>query len=115
MPTSARALHVGLLAFALAGCGQAQQPAQAPPPPPTVTVANPIKRTITDHDEYVGRFVAVTSVEVRARVSGYLEKVHFTDGQIGQAGRSPVHHRPAAVPEHARAGARQSHPGASPT
>ncbi len=86
MPTSARALHVGLLAFALAGCGQAQQPAQAPPPPPTVTVANPIKRTITDYDEYVGRFVAVNSVEVRARVSGYLESVHFTDGQTVKQG-----------------------------
>jgi RND family efflux transporter MFP subunit len=86
MPTSARALHVGLLAFALAGCGQAQQPAQAPPPPPTVTVANPIKRTITDYDEYVGRFVAIDSVEVRARVSGYLESVHFTDGQTVRQG-----------------------------
>ena len=86
MPTSARALHVGLLAFALAGCGQAQQPAQAPPPPPTVTVANPIKRTIIDYDEYVGRFVAVNSVEVRARVSGYLESVHFTDGQTVKQG-----------------------------
>jgi membrane fusion protein, multidrug efflux system len=86
MPTSARALHVILLALALGGCGQAQQPAQAPPPPPTVTVANPIKRTITDFDEYVGRFIAIDSVEVRARVSGYLERVHFTDGQTVKQG-----------------------------
>ena len=86
MPTSARALHVCFVALALAGCGQAQQPAQAPPPPPTVTVANPIKRTITDFDEYVGRFVAIDSVEVRARVSGYLESVHFTDGQTVKQG-----------------------------
>ena len=86
MPTSARALHVCFVALALAGCGQAQQPAQAPPPPPTVTVANPIKRTITDFDESVGRFVAIDSVEVRARVSGYLESVHFTDGQTVKQG-----------------------------
>ena len=67
------------LALALAACGEA--PKQAAPPPPAVTVANPVKRKINDFDEYVGRFVAIDSVEVRARVSGYLEKVHFTDGQ----------------------------------
>ena len=79
-----------LLAVALAGlpgCGQnpqAQQ--QATPPPPAVTVAAPIERTIVDHDEYVGRFVAVDSVEVRARVSGYLEQIHFKDGQMVKEG-----------------------------
>ena len=41
---------------------------------------------MTDYDEYVGRFIAVDSVEVRARVSGYLDKVHFTDGQIVKQG-----------------------------
>src|SRR5882762_7863356 len=59
----------------LAGCSEA--PKQAAPPPPKVTVAKPVKRTIVDQDEYVGRFVAVDSVEVRARVSGYLDKVQF--------------------------------------
>jgi multidrug efflux system membrane fusion protein len=69
-----------LLASLLAACGDSA-PKQAAPPPPAVTVANPVQRKINDFDEYVGRFVAVDSVEVRARVSGYLEKVHFTDGQ----------------------------------
>lgn len=41
---------------------------------------------IVDRDEYVGRFVAVDAVEIRARVSGYLDKVHFTDGQLVKAG-----------------------------
>ncbi|MBV9956685.1 MAG: efflux RND transporter periplasmic adaptor subunit [Pseudolabrys sp.] len=68
----------------LAGCGDSQKQQAAPPPP--VTVANPIKRTVVDYDEYVGRFVAVNSVEVRARVSGYLEAVHFTDGQLVKQG-----------------------------
>ena len=73
------------LALASAGCGEAPRPAAAPPPP-TVTVAQPVKRTIVDKDEYVGRFVAVDAVEVRARVSGYLEKIHFTDGQLVKQG-----------------------------
>ncbi|MBN8966668.1 MAG: biotin/lipoyl-binding protein, partial [Rhizobiales bacterium] len=68
----------------LAACGQSQPPAA--PPPPTVTVAKPLERGVTDHDEYVGRFVAVDSVEVRARVSGYLDKIHFRDGQMVKQG-----------------------------
>ena len=74
-----------LLASALSACGQ-NQPSGGAPPPPTVTVAKPVQRGVIDHDEYVGRFVAVDSVEVRARVSGYLEKVHFRDGQMLKAG-----------------------------
>src|SRR4030088_2898420 len=87
MSSSFRALVVVvLIGFAplLFGCGAAQK--QAAPPPPKVTVAKPVKRTIVDQDEYVGRFVAVYSVEVRARVSGYLDKVHFQDGQIVKQG-----------------------------
>jgi RND family efflux transporter MFP subunit len=73
------------LAPVLAGCGEgAKQPAAAPPP--AVTVMKPVKRTIVDQDEYVGRFVPVDVVEVRARVSGYLDKVHFVDGQIVKQG-----------------------------
>jgi RND family efflux transporter MFP subunit len=74
----------GLVA-ALASCGDAPKQ-QAAPPPPTVTVAEATKRTIFDFDEYVGRFVAVNLVEMRARVSGYLDGVHFKDGQIVKQG-----------------------------
>jgi len=74
---------LALLSPLLAGCGSNSAPAQnAAPPPPTVTIAKPEKRTIVDQDEYVGRFVAVDSVEVRSRLSGYLAAVHFTDGQM---------------------------------
>jgi RND family efflux transporter MFP subunit len=51
-----------------------------------VTVAKPIERGVVDQDEYVGRFVAIDSVEVRARVSGYLDQIHFHDGQTVKAG-----------------------------
>jgi RND family efflux transporter MFP subunit len=74
-----------LLATLVASCGQQQQQAGGPPPP-QVTVAKPIKRTVFDYDEYVGRFTAVNSVEVRARVSGYLDKVDFKDGQLVKQG-----------------------------
>jgi RND family efflux transporter MFP subunit len=93
MPTVVRTLSrpsvlsVVLIALAviLAGCGEGQRQ-QAAAPPPKVTVAKPALRTIVDQDEYVGRFVPVDVVEVRARVSGYLDKVHFTDGQIVKQG-----------------------------
>lgn len=79
-------LFAVLASFSLTACGESQQQQQAAPPPPTVTVAIPTRRQIVDYDEYVGRFVAVNSVEIRARVSGYLEKVHFTDGQLVKEG-----------------------------
>jgi RND family efflux transporter MFP subunit len=72
------------LATLVASCGERQQ--QGGPPPPAVTVAKPIKRTVFDYDEYVGRFAAINSVEVRARVSGYLEGLHFKDGQMVKQG-----------------------------
>jgi len=68
----------------VAGCGQGQQ--QAAPALPTVTVANPTQRTVVDQDEYVGRFAAVNSVEIRSRLSGYLSEIHFHDGQMVKQG-----------------------------
>jgi RND family efflux transporter MFP subunit len=76
-----------LLVPALAACGQGQsEPQASAPPPPQVTIAKPVRKMIADQDEYVGRFVAVESVEVRARVPGYLEAIHFQDGQMVKAG-----------------------------
>jgi RND family efflux transporter MFP subunit len=74
-----------LAACVLAGCGEGRQQAKTEAPP-SVTVARPVQRTVVDQDEYVGRFVAVDSVEVRSRVSGYLSAIHFTDGQMVKKG-----------------------------
>ena len=75
-----------LIACALSGCGEKpQQPAAAAPPPP-VTVATPVKRTVTDWDEFTGRFQAVEEVQVRARVGGAVTNVEFRDGAIVKAG-----------------------------
>jgi multidrug efflux system membrane fusion protein len=69
----------------LTACQQEQ--AAAPPPPlPKVTVSQPVLREVVEWDEYTGRLEAVESVEVRARVSGYLQSVHFTDGAIVKKG-----------------------------
>jgi RND family efflux transporter MFP subunit len=74
-----------LASLLLFGCDVSADPAQ-PPPPPAVTVAKPLSRVVNDWDEFTGRFEAVDEVELRARVSGYLQSVHFRDGQVVQKG-----------------------------
>lgn len=87
-PSPARAAALAaILALGLAACEPSQsQTEKAAPPPPQVTVARPVTKTVVDQDEYVGRFVAVDSIEVRARVSGYLSEVHFKDGKMVKQG-----------------------------
>ena len=58
----------------------------APAAPPPVTVSPPLQKEVTEWDEYTGQFAAVDYVEIRARVSGYLTEIHFTDGQIVNKG-----------------------------
>lgn len=82
--TGKRALFALSLAALLVGCGpQAQESA---PAAPNVVVSQPLKSTISDWDSFTGRFEATDSVEVRSRVSGYLEKVAFRDGAIVKKG-----------------------------
>lgn len=69
----------------LAACGEQKQ-AAAPAAPPAVTVAQPVKRTVTDWDEFTGRFEAMEEVQVRARVGGYVTSVAFQDGAIVRQG-----------------------------
>jgi RND family efflux transporter MFP subunit len=75
-----------LLALALAGCAEKAQSQAAAPPPPPVTVAQPVKRTVTDWDEFTGRFEAIQDVQVRARVGGFVTSVEFKDGDTVHAG-----------------------------
>jgi RND family efflux transporter MFP subunit len=75
-------LAAALLAVLTAGCDQGQpQASQQVAPPPTVSVSQPVQREIVEWDEYTGRFDATQTVEMRARVSGYLNEVRFKDGQ----------------------------------
>jgi RND family efflux transporter MFP subunit len=70
-----------------AGLGSCAPKTPPPPPPPTVFVAKPLQKTMVDWDDYVGRFVAVNSVDVRPRVSGYIQSIDFADGQMVRKGQ----------------------------
>lgn len=74
-----------VLAGLLAGCEEKQAPQAAAAAPP-VTVAQPVKRTVTDWDEFTGRFDAVEQVQVRPRVGGFITAVEFRDGAFVSTG-----------------------------
>lgn len=69
---------LGVLVLGLSACRKQPTATQAPPAP--VTVAKPIVKKLTEWDEFTGRLAPVASVEVRARVSGYIESTHFVEG-----------------------------------
>ncbi len=97
------------LALVLGGVGLAsrESPPATVPPPPTVTIAAPLVRQISEWDEYIGRFEASRTVEVRPRVSGAVTGVSFTDGAFVRAGQLlfTIDPRPfAAALSEARAG-----------
>ncbi len=68
----------------LSGCRPESE--HAAPPPPMVTVSRPVQQTVTDYAEFTGTTEAVESVEIRARVEGFLEAVHFQAGAIVEQG-----------------------------
>jgi len=83
-PRSVFALSVLLSWFVLGEGAQAQGgPGQEPPP---VTVAKPVVKDIIERTDFIGRFEAIDQVDIRARVTGYLDKVHFQDGTFVKAG-----------------------------
>jgi RND family efflux transporter MFP subunit len=78
------AVTVAAIAGGLAGCQHKKPP---PPAPPAVAVSAPVRMTIVDWDDYDGQFVAVESVDIRPRVSGYLLRVGFKDGDMVRKGQ----------------------------
>jgi len=85
-------LHLFLVAFWIAlvsllgGCGASSDAPAGAPPPPLVKVAQPLYQEVRTWDDYPGRIEAVQSVDVRARVDGYLEKVNFRAGERVEKG-----------------------------
>ncbi len=79
-------IAAGALLYRYWGFWQGAPVAAAPPPPPAVTVAKPLVEELREWSDFTGQFEARESVEIRARVSGYLESINFTDGQLVQKG-----------------------------
>ena len=67
-------------AFAIAGCGDSNK--YAAPPPPKVTVATPAERNITSYFDATGNMAAVNSVDLVARVQGFIQEISYTDGDF---------------------------------
>ena len=78
------ALVLGLSA-SLPGCTRTTREAQVPPPAP-VTVSYPVERDVTDYKDFTSRTAAVDTVDVRAHVWGYLERVNFKEGALVKKG-----------------------------
>jgi RND family efflux transporter MFP subunit len=78
-------ITVSALLAILPGCGEKPKP--QPPPPPKVTIAQPVHRKVTDQLELTGNTQAIYTVQLVARVAGYLEQVLFRDGQLVKKGQ----------------------------
>src|SRR5690242_1757537 len=74
-----------VLSLGLTGCGRTTSGAIATAPTP-VTVSNPLQRRVGDYADFISRTAAVESVDVRARVAGYLEKISFKEGTLVKKG-----------------------------
>ncbi|MFD2256080.1 efflux RND transporter periplasmic adaptor subunit [Luteolibacter algae] len=74
-----------LALLSLSQC-RSDKEAEGPPPPMPVQVAHPVIKTVALTNTYTGRFSPVEEVELQARVSGYLESVHFVEGQKVEKG-----------------------------
>jgi multidrug efflux pump subunit AcrA (membrane-fusion protein) len=79
-------LLVIVVAVALALFSGCKPPQQVAPPPPEVSIVQPVSKEVTEWDDFTGRLEPIKSVEVRPRVSGYLDSIHFKDGQVVKAG-----------------------------
>src|SRR5215831_18642296 len=86
-PSAYFAASVLLLGFSLGLTGCVQSPSEAPAAAPIpVKVSYPVEREVTDHADFTARTEAVDSVQVRAHVWGYLDKVNFKEGAMVQKG-----------------------------
>jgi RND family efflux transporter MFP subunit len=78
------ALLLTFVASVAVGCGGSNEYVE--PPPPTVTVARPETRTVTDYLEFTGTTRAINTVEIRARIQGFLQEVSFEEGAYVEKG-----------------------------
>lgn len=86
-------LRAGLSAVAIVGiatlvtaCSNSQAEAPSPPPPPEVDAAQVVTKSVRQWDEFTGRIAAIGAVDIRPRVSGYIERIAFKEGDTVKAG-----------------------------
>jgi RND family efflux transporter MFP subunit len=79
------AILMATLSIALSACGQSN--VYVPPPPPRVTVAHPVRQPVVDYLEFTGNTQAINTVQLKARVQGFLEKILFKDGDMVKKGQ----------------------------
>ena len=99
---------------ALIGCSHGP-PQLAPAEPPAVPVSHPVDRVVTDYVDFTGRTDAVQSVDIRARVTGYLVEMPFKEGAEVKKGDLLVRGRSPALPGPARSGRGPGQPLPGPT
>jgi membrane fusion protein, multidrug efflux system len=75
-----------ICAVALSACGESNSAKQSALAPPSVSVSEPLRKMVTEWDEFTGRFQAIDHVSIRPRVSGYLQSAHFQEGTMVKKG-----------------------------
>jgi RND family efflux transporter MFP subunit len=75
-----------ILGLTICGCSRTPAAAPPPPPPPDVIVAVPEREDVINSEDYPGRLAAAETVEIRSRVTGYLDRVRFNDGDMVKQG-----------------------------
>ena len=83
----ASASALALLSLGLGGCSDPADAQGGPPHAPPVSAAPAVQRTVVDSEEFSGRLEATEYVELRPRVSGTIEQIHFSDGAFVQKGQ----------------------------
>ena len=83
---AARLLPLLLAAAIATACNSSASPGDDAPPPPEVSVAEVVERSVRQWDDFTGRVSAVETVELRPRVSGYVQRVAFEEGQLLEKG-----------------------------
>src|ERR1700730_3440508 len=78
------AIAMVVMATVISACGNTQ--AEAPPPPPEVDAAEVVTKSVRQWDEFTGRIAAIGAVDIRPRVSGYIDRIAFKEGDMAKAG-----------------------------
>ena len=78
------AVAMVVIATVVTACSNSQ--AEAPPPPPEVDAAQVVTKSVRQWDEFTGRIAAIGAVDIRPRVSGYIDRIAFKEGDMVKAG-----------------------------